>query len=276
MMNALAAPICVTCGTQFPPAHSPPEHCAICYDERQYVPAGGQRWTDLHRLQAGYANTWRRLEPDLYAIRTEPAFAIGQRALLVRSPTGNVLWDCIALLDDATHDLIAALGGINAIAISHPHYYTTMVEWAHAFDTQVFLHAADRSWVMRPDPTVRFWEDDTLSLHDGLMLVRCGGHFAGGTVLHWPAGAAGAGVLLSGDILQVLPDRRHVSFMRSYPNLIPLSAAAVRSVARAVEMLPFDRVYGAFQLEILTDAKEAVRRSVDRYVRWVTEHHEPI
>jgi len=216
------------------------------------------------------------MEADLYAIRTEPAFAIGQRALLVRSPAGNVLWDCIALLDGATHDLIAALGGISAIAISHPHYYTTMVEWAHAFAAQVLLHAADREWVMRPDPALRFWEGDTLPLHDGLVLARCGGHFAGGTVLHWPAGADGAGVLLSGDVLQVVPDRRHVSFMRSYPNMIPLSAAAVRSVARAVDALTFDRMYGAFQLEILSDAKAAVRRSADRYVRWITEHPEPI
>jgi hypothetical protein len=275
MSNSLVAAICTTCGTQFPPAQAPPAACAICNDERQYVPAGGQRWTNLERLRLGHANTWRRMEPDLYAIRTEPTFAIGQRALLLRTRGGNVLWDCVSLFDDATQDLIAGLGGITTLAISHPHYYTTMVEWAHAFNAQVLLHAADRDWVMRPDSAVRFWDGDMLSLHDGLTLVRCGGHFAGGTVLHWPAGADGLGVLLSGDVLQVVPDRRYVSFMRSYPNMIPLSAAAVRSVARAVDALPFDRMYGAFQLEILTDAKEAVRRSVDRYVRWITEHPEP-
>jgi hypothetical protein len=275
MSNPLTAPICVTCGTQFPPSPTPPASCAICNDERQYVPASGQSWTDLQRLRLGHTNTWRRLEPDLYAIRTEPTFAIGQRALLVRSSGGNVLWDCIALLDDATHDLITALGGITVIAISHPHYYTTMVEWAHAFDAQVMVHAADREWVMRRDSAVSSWEGDTLPLHDGLMLLRCGGHFEGGTVLHWPAGAGGQGALLSGDVLQVVPDRRFVSFMRSYPNLIPLSAPAVRGVARAIDAFPFERVYGAFQLEILSDAKEAVRRSADRYVRWITEHPEP-
>ena len=121
---------------------------------------------------------------------------------------------------------------------------------------------------MRHDPALHFWDGETLSLHHGITLIRCGGHFAGGTVLHWPAGAGGLGVLLSGDILQVVPDRRHVSFMRSYPNLIPLPASAVRRIAGAVEPFAFDHIYGAFhEREILTDGKEAVTRSVERYVR---------
>ncbi len=130
-------------------------------------------------------------EPGLTRIITEPKVAIGQRAFLVQTAAGNVLWDCLTLIDDATVAAVRALGGIAAIAISHPHYYSCMVEWSRAFDAPVFLHAADRQWVMRPDPAVTFWEGATHTLLPGLTLVHCGGHFAGGTVLHWAEGAAG-------------------------------------------------------------------------------------
>lgn len=264
-------PICATCGTQFAASdHSTPP-CPICRDARQYVPPGGQRWTTLDVLRRTHRNAWQRLAPDLYGIGTEPRFAIGQRALLARTPGGNVLWDCIALLDDATMDLVRALGGLRAVAISHPHYYTTMVEWAHAFGCPVYLHADDRAHVMRPDPALRFWEGATHDLAEvgveGMTLVRCGGHFEGGTVLHWAAGAEGRGALLTGDILQVVPDRRWVSFMRSYPNLIPLDAASVERIAAAVEPYAYERLYGAWwDMHVEHDAKGAVARSVERYL----------
>src|SRR5690606_11658126 len=137
-----------------------------------------------------------------------------------------VLWDCIPLLDPALVEMVKGLGGVTAVAISHPHYYTSVVDWSRAFGgVPVYLHAADRRWVMRPDPAISFWDGDTKSLGDGLTLVRCGGHFDGGTVLHWQGGANGQGALLTGDIIQVVADRKHVSFMYSYPNYIPLSAA---------------------------------------------------
>jgi hypothetical protein len=259
--------ICTACGTQFPERDAPPGRCAICDDERQFVPAAGQGWTTLERLRLTHRNTFHRLEPDLYAIRSAPAFAIGQRALLVRSPGGNVLWDCITLLDDATVDVIRALGGLAAIAISHPHYYSTHVEWSGALGgVPVYLHADDRAWVMRPSDVVRFWEGETLALHDGLALARCGGHFDGATVLHWPAGADGRGALLVGDVLQVLPDRRHVSVMYSYPNLIPVGAGTLERVAAAIEPLAYELVSGAFDgREITDDGKGAVARSMERY-----------
>jgi hypothetical protein len=158
---------------------------------------------------------------------------------------------------------------VSAIAISHPHYYSSMVEWSRAFgNAPIFLHADDRQWVMRPDPAIESWAGETKALRDGLTLIRCGGHFEGGTVLHWPAGAEGRGVLLSGDILQVCQDRRHVSFMYSYPNYIPLPAEAVCRVAAAVEPYAFDRIYGfMFDLVIKEDAKAAVSRSAGRYLR---------
>lgn len=259
--------ICVTCGTQFTPSASPPDACTICRDERQYLAAGGQRWTTLDDLRRTHRNAFQRLEPGLMGIGTEPRFAIGQRALLVRTPAGNILWDCISLLDDATVDIIRALGGVRAIAISHPHFYTAMVEWARAFGAPVLLHAADREWVMRPDPAVEFWDGETRDLGGGATLIRCGGHFAGGTVMHWADGAAGRGALLTGDTLQVVPDRRWVSFMRSYPNLIPLDAGTVRRIAAAVQPFAFDRIYGGWwDLHVMEDAQDAVARSAARYV----------
>jgi hypothetical protein len=204
----------------------------------------------------------------LVGIGTQPSFAIGQRALLVRTPQGNLLWDCITLIDDATIAEVRALGGIRSIAISHPHYYSSIVEWSRAFDAPIFLHDADRQWVMRPDPSIDFWDGETKNLWDGMTLIRAGGHFEGGTVLHWPAGADGRGALLSGDILQVAQDRRWVSFMYSFPNYIPLPAAEIDRIVASVEPFDFDHIYGAWwDRNVASDARNAVRRSADRYKR---------
>ena len=272
----MIALICRTCGTQFAPNAEPPAGCPICEDERQYVGYAGQTWTTLDELRREHTNRVEAIEPDLVGIGTVPAFAINQRALLVQTAEGNLLWDCIALLDEATVEAVRALGGVRAIAISHPHYYTTMVEWAHAFGATIHLHADDREHVMRPDPAVQLWEGETLPLFGGLTLVRCGGHFAGGQVLHWPAGAEGRGALLSGDIIMVAQDRRFVSFMRSYPNLIPLSAGAVRRIVTAVAPFAYDRIYGAWWEQVVAaDAQAAVERSAARYLAAIADEAVP-
>src|SRR5215472_6508705 len=259
--------ICVTCGVQHGPGGSPPERCAICEDGRQYVGWDGQRWTTLEALRTSHANRLEELEPGLTGIGTEPAFAIGQRALLVRTPDGNVLWDCITLLDEATAAAVRSLGGIAGIAISHPHYHSSMVEWSRVFGAPVHLHEADRPWVMRPDAPVRFWSGDELALPGGLTVVRLGGHFPGATVLLWPDGAAGRGALLAGDVLQVVSDRRYVSFMYSYPNLVPLPGRIVARMASRAGALRFDRIYGAWWERVVDhDGREAVARSAARYL----------
>jgi hypothetical protein len=261
--------VCVTCGTQYPDADAPPASCPICDDPRQYVPLTGQRWTTLAELRADHANAFRE-EAALTGIGSEPHFAIGQRALLVPFGDSNLLWDCVTLLDDATATEIDARGGLAAIAISHPHYYSGMVEWAHRFDCPIHLHAADAQWVMRPDPAVRHWEGDMLELGSGLTLIRGGGHFRGGTVLHRDDGAGGA--LLSGDIVQVIPDRDWVSFMWSYPNLIPLPEAEVQAMVRRIEPFAFDTLYGAWWGTVIDrDAQGIVRRSAERYGRALRE-----
>ena len=259
--------ICATCGTQFAATEMPPEKCAICQDARQFVPPSGQQWTTLDQLRASHRNAWHECEPGLLGIGTVPEFAIGQRALLLRTAEGNFLWDCIALLDEATVTLLQSLGGLRGIAISHPHYYTTVVEWSRAFDeAPIYLHAADRAWVMRPDGAIQFWSGEENEIAPGITLVRCGGHFDGGTILHWRDGAEGRGALLSGDILQVTPDGM-VSFMFSYPNLTPLPAFAVQAILQRVSPLRFDRVYGAWWERVIPmNAHDIVRRSVARYL----------
>ncbi len=260
--------ICQTCGTQYPESENPPDHCPICEDERQYIGWNGQRWTTLAELRAKHHTVVREEEPQLTGIGTEPSFAIGQRPLLVQTPEGNLLWDCMTVLDDDAVTAVNALGGIQAIAISHPHYYSTMIGWSRTFDAPIYLHANDRQWVMRPDPAVEFWEGETKPLWAGMTLIRGGGHFAGGTILHWPVGAGGRGVLLTGDIITVVSDRRFVSFMYSYPNLIPLPARKVEQIVAAVEPFAFDRIYGAWWGRVvMEDAKTAVARSATRYIQ---------
>jgi hypothetical protein len=259
--------ICTTCGTQYAESPQPPVACTICEEPRQYVKVTGQQWTTLDRLRMTNRNSIKFKEPGLIGIGIEPHFAIGQRALFLRAPDGNVLWDCLPLLDPALVECLQALGGISAIAISHPHYYSSMVEWSRAFGgAPIYLHAADRQWVMRQDDSIVFWKGEMKKVGEGLTLIRCGGHFEGGAVLHWAGGAEGRGALLCGDILQVVPDRKHVSFMYSYPNYIPLPASVIERIVDAVEPLPFDRVYGAFwDMVIDRDGKAAVKASADRY-----------
>ena len=98
-----------------------PEQCEICEDDRQYVPPTGQQWIATEDLSRGHHNEFRRHEERLVGVATSPSFAIGQRGLLVLSHQGNVLWDCISLLDEFTVRTVRDLGGISVIAISHPH-----------------------------------------------------------------------------------------------------------------------------------------------------------
>jgi glyoxylase-like metal-dependent hydrolase (beta-lactamase superfamily II) len=263
--------ICVQCGTQFPETAEPPPRCLICEDERQFIRHGGQQWTTVESLASDHHNRLDEEAPQLLGIGTEPQFAIGQRALLLQSPGGNLLWDCITLLDEKTVGEVSARGGIRAIAISHPHFYSCMVEWSEYFSAEILLHSADREWVMGKSSRMRFWEGTTLPLWDGLSLINCGGHFDGGTILHWPAGANGKGALLSGDIIQVVADRRYVSFMRSYPNLIPLGAAAILRILDTIAPYSFEQIYGAWwRANVLSNAKAAIERSAKRYLHAIS------
>jgi glyoxylase-like metal-dependent hydrolase (beta-lactamase superfamily II) len=264
-MNA----ICVTCGTQFGEMDQFPESCPICEDERQYVGVHGQRWTTLDDLRRNYRTTIEEEEAQLTAFSVEPKFGIGQRAFLIQSGGANILWDCISLLDDATVQYIKGRGGLEAIAISHPHYYSCMVEWSTTFgDVPIYIHRDDVQWVMRPDKRIKLWDGETCNLPRGLKLICCGGHFAGACVLFWPEGSSGRGALLTGDTIQVVPDRKWVSFMYSYPNYIPLQARDVEKIVAAVQPFEFESLYGAFpEMTIPSDGKRVIERSAERYLK---------
>jgi hypothetical protein len=263
--------ICVTCGSQHAESAEPPASCATCLDERQYVGLKGQQWTTIEALSETHELELREEEPGLVSVELRPDFGIGQRALLLVHPAGNVLWDCLPLVDQGAVETIAELGGLSAIAISHPHFYTSFAEWSAAFDgVPVYLHNDDGAHVRRPDPAVTYWAGDTYPLAEGLTLVRCGGHFEGSTLLHWAGGADGNGVLLSSDTLKVGLDRASVSVMRSYPNLIPVGPAAIARLRSSIEPLVYDRIYGAWPgHHVVRDARAIVARSLDRYVAQV-------
>jgi glyoxylase-like metal-dependent hydrolase (beta-lactamase superfamily II) len=258
---------CEQCGAQFPDGREPPPSCPICEDERQYVNWKGQTWVSREELSKRHRLLWRD-DLGIPGLGLEPSFAIGQRALLLREPDGCVMWDCIPLATREAIEYVRSLGGLKAIAISHPHYYGAVADWSEAFGgIPVYLHGDDRAWITRPHPSIVPWYGESCRLSSDILILRTGGHFAGGTVLHWRAGAEGKGALLTGDVATVSMDRRSVSFMYSYPNYIPLNAQSVRRIADVVEPLVFDRIYGAWwDRNVGADAKAAFNASVRRYL----------
>jgi hypothetical protein len=258
--------ICKTCAVE----HSEQvDVCAICADERQWVPADGQHWTTLEELAAaGYQVEVKDVEPGLYGITSEPDAGIGQQSMLVQTPEGNLLWDPIGYLDDDGVRRVRELGEVAAIIASHPHMYGVQVEWSRALGgVPVYVSEADLGWVARQDPVIQSWSGKLNPL-PGVTLIQPGGHFPGSAVVHWASGAEGKGVILAGDTIFANPDRTSVSFMRSYPNRIPLSGAVVDRVARSLDVFEYDRLYGNFGASIPVDARAVVRRSADRHAAW--------
>jgi hypothetical protein len=259
--------VCQTCGVEH--AEAVPV-CAICADERQWVPAEGQRWATLEELaQAGRRVHVTEVEPDLFGITVEPKVGIGQQAHLVRTGAGNLLWDPVGYLDQEAVSRVHELGGVAAIAASHPHMFGVQVEWSRALGgVPVLVSDADVEWIQRPDEAIKTWSG-RYELAPGLTLHQIGGHFPGSSVVEWTAGAGGKGVLLVSDTVHANPDRATVTFLRSYPNRIPLSPAVVERVTGAVTQLRFDRLYDNFGRTIEAGAAVAVGRSADRYSAWV-------
>lgn len=259
--------MCATCGVEHAEAVGT---CRICADERQWVPGDGQIWTSLRELrEAGHQVKIAELEPDLHALTVEPSVAIGQQAHLVVTPHGSVLWDVPPFIDRAAVDQIHHHGPVLAITSSHPHMFGVQTAWSHALEQAPILVCEPLlEWVQRPDAAITGWRGSH-ELAPGLVLRELGGHFRGSSLLHWAAGAEGGGVLLSSDTIHGNPDGKTVTFMRSYPNRIPLSAAVVARLAAAVADLRFERIYDNFGRGPKSDAAGAVQRSAERYIGWV-------
>ncbi|KAK3388928.1 beta-lactamase-like protein [Sordaria brevicollis] len=327
--------ICTACGTQHPhTSRSTLKTCFICDDPRQFVPPSGQSFTTLSELRSStspkYKNEFHPYqysspeakfkaarsgsdsdsnpEPtiedlqkaELISITTTPKFGIGQRAILVRLPSGkNLLWDCVAYLDDDTIHKIKQLGGVDAMVISHPHFYTTHLEWAEALgNVPVYLAADDKKWRARLDEGVQreVTETETV-IRDkegrdlGVRAVKLGGHFPGSMVLHIPH----SGRLLTADTIFTTPsglsnwevnalgeprsrpeDTNSYSFMWSIPNMIPLSAEEIARMWGVLKKYEFKSTHGLILGQDIedVDVKKRVLESVKIQLRMmgVREH----
>jgi hypothetical protein len=267
--------LCVTCGTQYPASERPPASCSICQDDRQYVNPSGQQWTTLAEARTTHRNSFARLAPGIATLSTEPKLGIGQHAHLLDTSAGLILWDLVAYLDDATVAEVRRRGQVIAIAISHPHFFTTMADWSRALGgVPIYLHEAHRPWVMRPDPAIHYFDGESLEVAPGVRVLRCGGHFPGSSVLHWadaPDAGGGTGALFTGDTISIVADRRYVTFMYSYPNSVPLDARTIHHIADVVRQLPFGALYDAWD-SVAGDPHAAVERSAARYIAHVTDN----
>ena len=269
--------ICVACGLEYgatrasaTDAAGPPDRCVICSDERQYVPPDGQAWTTSEEQDAGGTRaTFTEPEPGLHEMRVRPTIGIGHRAMLIRTAAGNLLWEPPGFISPAAVQAVRELGGIAAIAGSHPHLMGAMTSWSYAFDdAPIFFNTADKDWVTHPGPAISYWSGEANPL-PGLSLVQCGGHFPGSCVLLWPDGADGRGVILTGDTIFIGPDNKTVSVMRSFPNRIPLPEGAVNQILDRLEPLDYDRMYGSFGQVVPAGSRAIVRKSLERYIGWI-------
>ena len=273
-MGSTCSWICVNCGLQYPEADRPPSSCLVCADDRESISHKPQRWTRLTEMYGVFTNVFTPLGDNVTGIRTSPSFGIGQEAFLVETTHGHILWDCLAYVDDATVRDITARGGLTAIMVSHPHFFGSMVQWSHALgNVPVYVHRENKAWISRPDGVIQLWDGDRLELNSSVTMIRSGGHFPGSCVLHWKDGADGKGFLFTSDTILPVEDRRWVSFMYSYPNLIPISRRSVEKLVASVANLPFDRIYGGPMYGsggerpiIPSGAKATLLRSAQRYI----------
>lgn len=265
--------MCATCGVEH--AEPLPDVCAICDDDRQYLPPDGvQKWTTLDTLAADRAFEIWEIEPRLYGMLVSPHVGIGHRPLLLQTDHGNLLWDPPAFIDDASIARVRELGGVAWIAPSHPHMFGVQLEWSAAFDdAPVLINERDKQWLARTGLAIQFW-DDEVELAPNLQLIRVGGHFPGSAIALWN-GADDAGVMLSADAIVPVPDHGWATFLRSYPNQVPLSPLGVQRIADRVKDLKFDRLYGNFLERVCpSGASEMVERSAARHIAWMTGEHD--
>ncbi|CEJ92518.1 hypothetical protein VHEMI08167 [[Torrubiella] hemipterigena] len=285
--------ICNTCGTQFPTTNRKAvKTCHICDDPRQYVPPSGQSFTTMNHLIPVYKNIFvpDRDDPRIIYIQTTPGFAINQRAILIKTPTGNVLWDCLTFLDADTINTIRKMGGLRAIAISHPHYYSTHADWARAFECPVYLASEDMEWTtQRSSHQVPVTDIDTDIFDTGVKLIKLGGHFDGSmvalfegrlliadTLMTSPSGIGKWDVNALGEKREKPPGLNSFSFLWSIPNRIPLSADEMMRMWRILSKYEFTSTHGAFPGMDIT-AADLKRRVLDsmqiqtKFMGW-TEH----
>ncbi|WP_010539571.1 MBL fold metallo-hydrolase [Dietzia alimentaria] len=259
---------CATCGVER--AEPLPELCPICADERQFVPSTGQRWTTPEESRAGGASIeFTERETDVISLAQRNCPGIGQKPALIRTNHGNVLVEVPNFISDEAIAAIRVWGGLSAIIASHPHMYGVQSLWSAAFDDcPVYVSAPDERWLgLRPRNTVVWRRESQIEIVPGVHASQPGGHFPGSAVVHWTA-PDGRGVLFTGDTIGTVADPEWVTFMRSFPNWMPLSGAVVRRIAEHVSRYDFDRLYANFGGCVPRDARAVVHRSAERYAAW--------
>ncbi|KAI2628095.1 beta-lactamase-like protein [Hypomontagnella submonticulosa] len=277
--------ICTTCGTQFPTSNRRElTTCFICDDPRQFTPPTGQSFTTLDAIRQSAKNKCIPISGDdrFMAIFTEPKIGIGQRAILIRTPRGNVLWDCITLIDDETIHLINDMGGLKAIVISHPHFYSTHVEWARTFNCPVYLAAEDKQWTTQSSAHQVFIEETELDLQidgasSGIMVLKLGGHFPGSlvslydehlfiadTLMTTPAGLGNWDTDAVGTARSRPAGMNSYSFMWSIPNMIPLAPEDMQRMWSILKKYDFSSTHGGFvPMDIVKTVPEMKRRVLE-------------
>ncbi|KAF1944054.1 hypothetical protein EJ02DRAFT_372141 [Clathrospora elynae] len=290
--------VCETCGTQYDvPLSQHPGTCRICEDPRQYVPASGQSWTSLAKEQQLQKNIFETDsdDPRIHYITTRPLtpaelppglcdstttrkqLGIGQRCILLQTQHGNVIWDLVAFLDEATIDFINEKGGLEAIVISHPHFYTTHMEWAKVFRCPVYVSNDDAEWLNRKDSEgVRKLVGGVTKIEEvrgDVTMIQAGGHFDGSCVLLWEKKLFIADTMMSApsgfNNAKRLPDTTTYSFMWSYPNMIPLSPSAIHGIWKALKPFDFNTTYGGFAGQNVSrpDLKKQVLESMKIFLK---------
>ena len=262
----------------------PPAVCPICDDERQFVPADGQVWTTVGELAvSGRSIEMAEVEPGLHSLRTQPRTGIGQTCYLTTasgavagadasapSTAGGLLFDVPPFIDDDAVEAVAERGGVGAIVASHPHMYGLQLEWSRAFDdAPILVSRKDAAWVQRLGPAIELYDDEAEPL-PGVRVRQVGGHFPGSSVALWRAPSDSALVMLGSDSVSPVARAGWVTFMRSFPNFLPLSARAVRMIAERVADLEVERIYGSFGQRLMHGGSRAIAESADRYAAWVS------
>ncbi|MDI1493269.1 MAG: hypothetical protein OHK93_005057 [Ramalina farinacea] len=260
-------------------------------DPRQFVPANGQTWTTLHKLSSSHKNTWSQdpRDPRIWSFWTEPKvnppflpskpklfalsdyidtkpphqqFAIGQRAFILQTPGGNIMWDMIANLDtDTVARISSTFSPLKAVVISHPHYYTTYASWSARLGVPVYIAADDKEWLCQQPPPPSGQGAVKLNLIEGspgtkqeilpdVTAIKTGGHFPGSLVLHWEK------YLFIADTIVTVPSAHTPSprppgqttyaFQYSIPNAIPLDPDTIHVIWKAIRDLEFEATFGAF------------------------------
>lgn len=279
-------PTCTACGTQYPLALR--STCPICEDPRQFVPASGQSWTTLAELQSSRTTSLLRDDEDsrITFIQTEPAFGINQTPILIETHGGSYIWDCATLISPSLIGHLELLKSpLKAMAISHPHFFTTSLTWARALQIPLYLCEADREWFQRlpdvkDDDDIRWFTDEALLGH-GVKVIQCGGHFSGSSILHWdrlsepPPSQSDlptkptpvSGIIFTADTIMVQPHQHGFTFPWSVPNLIPLRPKDVVQIQTRLKDVPFHEATSTWPNRFVRlDAKKVLEESVTAHL----------